>query len=130
MKEDNISQLGDYDAPFCEQQYKDGSCYISLLKFKSFDQYIPQTASHYRHLLSCGTITTTSTLRPAFPSGGRKHLQTIFTIENLIKILAASTCMTDFFCKSMAASNFCDHTKSAFTGLTQRKLNKVRGSTS
>ena len=21
MKEDNISQLGDYDAPFCEQQY-------------------------------------------------------------------------------------------------------------
>ena len=21
MKEDNISQLGDYDVPFCEQQY-------------------------------------------------------------------------------------------------------------
>ena len=57
MKEDNISQLGDYDAPFCEQQYMHGSCYISLFKFKSFDQLIPpQTASNFRHLLSCGTI--------------------------------------------------------------------------
>ena len=42
-----------------------------------------------------------------------KHSQTIFTIEILIKILAASTCMIDFFCKSMAASNFCDDSKSA-----------------
>ena len=33
MKEDNISQLDDYDAH--------GSCYISLFKFKSFDQLIP-----------------------------------------------------------------------------------------
>ena len=41
MKEDNISQLGGYDAPFCEQQYTHGSCYISLFKFKSFDQLIP-----------------------------------------------------------------------------------------
>ena len=40
MKEDNISQLGDYDAPFCEQ-YTYGFCYISLFKFKSFDQLIP-----------------------------------------------------------------------------------------
>ena len=24
MKEDNICQLGDYDAPFCEQQYTQG----------------------------------------------------------------------------------------------------------
>ena len=56
MKEDNISQLSDYDAPFCEQ-YTHGSCYISLLKFKSFDQFnTPQTASSFRHLLSCGTI--------------------------------------------------------------------------
>ena len=39
MKEDDISQLGDYDAPFCEQQYMDGSCYISLFKFRSFDQF-------------------------------------------------------------------------------------------
>ena len=38
MKEDNISQLDDYDVPFCEQQYTHGSCYISLFKFKSFDQ--------------------------------------------------------------------------------------------
>ena len=41
MNEDNISQLGDYDAPFCEQQYTHGSCYISLFKFSSFDQLIP-----------------------------------------------------------------------------------------
>ena len=40
-KENNISQLGDYDLPFCEQQYTHGSYYISLLKFKSFDQLIP-----------------------------------------------------------------------------------------
>ena len=41
MKEDNTSQLGDYDAPFSEQQYRHGSCYTSLFKFKSFDQLIP-----------------------------------------------------------------------------------------
>ena len=41
MKEDNISQLHDYDAPFCEQQYTHVSCYISLSKFKSFDQFNP-----------------------------------------------------------------------------------------
>ena len=41
MKEENISQLGDYNAPFCEQQYMHGSCYISLFKLKSFDQLIP-----------------------------------------------------------------------------------------
>ena len=39
MKEDNISQLGDYDGPFCEQQYSHGSCYISLFKFKSFHEF-------------------------------------------------------------------------------------------
>ena len=56
MKEDNISQLGDYDVPFCDQQYTHGYCCISLLKFKSFDQFnTPQTASKFRHLLSCGT---------------------------------------------------------------------------
>ena len=41
MKEDNISHLGDYDAPFCEQQYTHGSYYISLFKLKSFDLIIP-----------------------------------------------------------------------------------------
>ena len=41
MKEDNIGQLNDYHAPFCEEQYMHGSCYISLFKFKSFDQLIP-----------------------------------------------------------------------------------------
>ena len=61
MKEDNISQLGDYDAPFCEQQYTHGSCYISLFKFKSFDQFnTPRPASNFRHLLSCGTTVSFS----------------------------------------------------------------------
>ena len=41
MKEDNISQQGDYDSPFYEQQYTHGSCYIFVFKFKSFDQLIP-----------------------------------------------------------------------------------------
>ena len=40
MREDDISELGDYDAPFCDQQYTHGSCHISLFKFKSFDQLI------------------------------------------------------------------------------------------
>ena len=48
MKEDKLSQLGDYDAPFCEQ-YSRG--YISLLKFKSFDQFntpkLPQILDIY-----------------------------------------------------------------------------------
>ena len=57
MKEDQ--SLGDYDSPFFEQQYTHGSCYISLFKFKSLDQFnTPQTASNLRHLLSCGTIVT------------------------------------------------------------------------
>ena len=43
--------------PFCEQQYIQRSCYISLFKFKSFDQLdAPQTSLNFRHLLSCGTI--------------------------------------------------------------------------
>ena len=37
-----------------------GSCYISLFKFKSFDQLDPppRAASNFRYLLSCGTIQT------------------------------------------------------------------------
>ena len=41
MKNGNFSQLDDYDVPFHEQQYLHGSCHISLLKLKSFDQLIP-----------------------------------------------------------------------------------------
>ena len=39
MKEDNISQIGDHDEPFCKQQSMHGSCYISLFKFKPFDPF-------------------------------------------------------------------------------------------
>ena len=61
MKEDNISQSGDYDAPFCEQRYTHSSCRISLFKLKSIDQFnTPQTASSFRHLLSCGTVETSN----------------------------------------------------------------------
>ena len=38
MKEDDIGQLRDYGSSFCEQ-YTHGSCYISLFRFKSFDQF-------------------------------------------------------------------------------------------
>ena len=48
MKEDNISQLGDYDAPLCEQQYthvislcSNSNHLISLIP--------PETASNFRH---------------------------------------------------------------------------------
>ena len=72
MKEDNICQLGDYDAPFCEQ-YTHESCYISLFKFKSFDQFnTPQTASNFRHLLSCGTIDFPINCKGRFPKFSRK----------------------------------------------------------
>ena len=48
MKEDNISQLGDHDEPFRKQQYMHRSCYISLLKFKPFDQFnTPKTGSNF-----------------------------------------------------------------------------------
>ena len=52
MKEDNISQLGDYDAPFCEQQHTHGSCYISLFKFESFDQLLPPKLSEILDIYS------------------------------------------------------------------------------
>ena len=34
--EDDLNEQGDYGVPFSEQQYTQGSCYISL-KCKSFD---------------------------------------------------------------------------------------------
>ena len=48
-----------------------------------------------------------------FSYHGRKHLHTIFTIEILINVLAASIHMIDLFCKSVAVSNFWDERKSA-----------------
>ena len=62
--------------------------------------------------------------RPAF-CHGRKHSQTIFTIEILIKILAASPCMIGFFCKSMVASNFCDDRKSALRSLLKHRCKHI-----
>ena len=41
MKEDNISQLGDHDAIFCEQQYMHRSCYISLFNSNHLISLIP-----------------------------------------------------------------------------------------
>ena len=52
MKEDNISQLDDYDLQFCEQQYTHGSCCISFFKFKSFDQLIPPKLPHILDIYS------------------------------------------------------------------------------
>ena len=41
IKEDNVSQLGNNDEIFNQQQHMHGSCCISFFKFKSFDQLIP-----------------------------------------------------------------------------------------
>ena len=80
MKEDNISQLGDYDVPFFEQQYMDGCCYISLFKFKTFDQLIPapQTTSNFRHLLSCGTMVRSDSQIEGMIVFGKEVLLTSF----------------------------------------------------
>ena len=63
MKEDNISQLGDYDVPFCEQQYTHGSCYISLFKLKSFDQLISPKLPQILDIYSVVALYSTSTAR-------------------------------------------------------------------
>ena len=81
MKEDNITQSGDYDAPFREQQYRHGSCYVSLFKFKSFDQFnTPQTASNFGHLLSCGTFASSfsTTGNQLF---GKKHWLSFYFLQ-------------------------------------------------
>ena len=45
MKEDNqVSQLGDYDAPFCEQQYTHGSCYPGYF-------FIQSNSNHFISLI-------------------------------------------------------------------------------
>ena len=41
INEDNLNERDDYGVPFSDQQYKHGSCYISLFKYKSFDQSDP-----------------------------------------------------------------------------------------
>ena len=41
INEDNLNERDDYGVPFSEQQYLDGPCYITLFKYKSFDQSDP-----------------------------------------------------------------------------------------
>ena len=41
INEDDLNQRDDYGVPFSEQQYTHGSCYISLFKWKFFDQFDP-----------------------------------------------------------------------------------------
>ena len=41
INEDDLNERDDYGMPFSEQQYTHGSCYISLFKCKSFDQFDP-----------------------------------------------------------------------------------------
>ena len=59
INENNLNERDDYGVAFSDQQYRHGSYYISLFKYKSFDQSDPpppQITSNFRHLLSCGTI--------------------------------------------------------------------------
>ena len=48
----NVTQLHDYNAPLCEEQYTHGSCCISLFKFKSFDQFNPPERSQMLDIYS------------------------------------------------------------------------------
>ena len=42
INEDNLNERDDYySVPFSDQQYRQGSYYISLFKYKSFDQSDP-----------------------------------------------------------------------------------------
>ena len=41
MNEDNLNERDDCCVPFSDQQYRHGSYYISLFKYKSFDQSGP-----------------------------------------------------------------------------------------
>ena len=46
MKESNFSELGDYDAPFCEQQYTHGVLLYLFVKIQIiWSVNTPQTAS-------------------------------------------------------------------------------------
>ena len=108
MKEDNSSQLGDYDAPFCEQQYTHGYCYIFLFKFRSFYQYnTPQTASNFRHLLSRGTIAVSYT-RADQDTGGallefslRTAMHGTSCVSSAISVWNNSACSLNSGCSSM-----------------------------
>ena len=70
----------------------------------------------------------TTTWRPSIAGQLEKHvLKPMLAIpttymETRLKILVTSSCMIDFFCKSMAVSNFCDERKSA-TRLRRIKSN-------
>ena len=56
MKEDNISQLGDYDAPCYEQQYMHGLVISLCSNSNHLISLIPPNCLIFRHLLSCCTI--------------------------------------------------------------------------
>ena len=99
MKEDSIIQFGDYDVPFCEQQCMHGCCYISLFKFKSYDQFnTAQNASNFRHLLSCGTIGSIYMEPDPFGTGTKLvQIRLVFTRELVdpLRIGSAIWCQMD-----------------------------------
>ena len=56
MKEDNISQLGDYDAHSVYNNTRMGLVISLSSNLNHLISLIPQTESNFRYLLSCGTI--------------------------------------------------------------------------
>ena len=56
MKENNISQSGDYDAHSLYNNTRMGLGISLCSNSNHLIILIPQTASNFRHLLSCGTI--------------------------------------------------------------------------
>ena len=60
-----------------------------------------------------------------FSSHGRNQSQTIFAIRILmLKILAASNYIIDFFCKNIPVSSFCDNRKFTSTLITIKANSK------
>ena len=61
MKENYFSQVDDYGEPFCEQQYMHESCLFVCSNSDPLISLIPQTASNFKHLFSCGTVVSVIT---------------------------------------------------------------------
>ena len=56
INEDNFIQLDDYGATFCEREYMQESCYISLIQFKSSDQFNPPPPESSQILDICSVV--------------------------------------------------------------------------
>ena len=56
INRDNLNEGDDYGMPFSEIKYTQGSCYISLFKYKSFDQSDPRESPQILDIYSVVVI--------------------------------------------------------------------------